>query len=103
MARVAENGENLMICGRCEPDYCACHDFFLSFREFHSGKYAHLQGNDVRECAWLPYCGLGAKPLGTGHRLVQIERRNGDREIGKGQELVWSGVKQWRYYAGQSD
>lgn len=32
-----------MKCRRCtDPDYCACHDFFTSFRAFWRGDYDHL-------------------------------------------------------------
>jgi len=27
-----------MTCGRCEPDYCACADFFGSYLSFHRGE-----------------------------------------------------------------
>lgn len=31
-----------MKCGRCQPDYCACQDFYDGFRAFHRGEYDHL-------------------------------------------------------------
>lgn len=31
-----------MKCGRCEPDYCGCHDFFEGLRAWGRGDYDHL-------------------------------------------------------------
>lgn len=41
-----------MNCGRCDDDgYCACADFFASYRAFHRGEYDHLMKQEPKRCA----------------------------------------------------
>lgn len=51
------------------------------------------------EQPFLPYCGTGRMPAGTGNRLVEIRFRDGRLEMGQGHVIGWSGAKEWRYAA----
>lgn len=64
--------------GRCEPDYCACDDFFQSLRAFYRGEYDHLirKGPKMTEFREVPAVAGQIMPFGS-----PVKRGEGDRLI----------------------